>query len=121
VATREAVVKDPVALYESSLQSITDVCAAPWFSEQLAAARAGDELAWRHISGSCLPRVLDIARQKWQPGCSFGLLDLVREGNTVLARAIEEFDGDTADEFLRELTRKVESRLTLATEHPGMP
>jgi hypothetical protein len=111
---------DPVALYESSLRSITDVCADPWFSGQVAAARAGSEPARRRIAGSCLPRVLEIARRKWQPGCSLGLLDLIREGNTVLARSIEEFDGDTADEFLRELTRKVESRLTAATEHPGM-
>jgi hypothetical protein len=48
-------------------------------------------------------------------------LDLAREGNTVLGRTIKEFDGHTADEFLRELTQKVESRLTFVMEHPKMP
>jgi len=107
-----------LALYESGLQSITDVCADPWFSEQLAAARTGDELAWQRIAGSCLLRVLGIARAKWQPGCTAGLLDLARESNTVLGRTIKEFDGNTAEEFLRELTQKVERRITMVMEHP---
>jgi hypothetical protein len=29
-------------------------------------------------------RSLEIAKQKWQPGCTLGLFDLVQEGNAVL-------------------------------------
>jgi DNA-directed RNA polymerase sigma subunit (sigma70/sigma32) len=103
------------------LQSITDICAEPWFSEQLAAGRTGDESARQRIAGSCLLRVLEIAKQGWQPGCAPSLLDLVREGNTVLERTINELDGDAAEAFLRELTQRVESRLTVVMEHPEMP
>jgi DNA-directed RNA polymerase sigma subunit (sigma70/sigma32) len=121
LATREAVVESPIALYESGLRAISDVCADPWFSEQLAAARTGDESARQRIARSCLLRVLKIAKQEWQPGGTLGLLDLVREGNTVLGRTIEEFEDNAADAFLRELTQRVETRLTLVMEHPEMP
>jgi hypothetical protein len=111
----------PSALYESQLRRITDVCTDPWFAEQLAAFRAGDELAWRRISGSCLFRVLDIAKRKWQPRGPLALFDLVQEGNNLLVSTIKGFEGTTANEFLRELTQKVEQRLTLLVEHPEPP
>ena len=110
----------PLVLYEKGLESVTDVCADPWFSEQLAAFRAGDEKAWRRISGSCLRLVLDIAKRKWQPGGPLSVLDLTQEGNVVLVKTIKRFSGGTAEEFLRELTGKVEHRLTLLVEHPGL-
>ena len=110
----------PVALYESQLQSITDVCADPWFAEQLAAFRAGDEIAWRRICGSCLGRVLEIAKRKWHPGCPVGLLDLVQEGNVVLVRTIKRFQDGTATEFLSELTKQVEDRVTAVVEQPDL-
>jgi DNA-directed RNA polymerase sigma subunit (sigma70/sigma32) len=113
-------VESPVAIYESQLREITDVCADPWFAEQLAVFRAGDEMAWRRISGSCLRRVLDIAKRKWQPRCPLELLDLVQEGNNVLVRTIKRFEGGTAAEFLSELTKQVEGRLTLVVEHPDL-
>ena len=90
------------------------------FAEQLAAFRAGDEMAWRRISVSCLGRVLEIAKRTWQPGCPVEVLDLIREGNVVLVRTIEGFDGSTADEFLCELTKQVESRLRMVVEHPDL-
>ena len=37
-----------------------------------------------------------------------------------MVRTIKEFDGNMADEFLRELTQKVERRLTLVMEHPDV-
>src|SRR5262245_12861274 len=110
----------PVALYEAHLRTITDVCADPWFAGQLAAFRSGDEMAWRRISGSCLGRVLEIARRRWHPGCPIGLLDLVQEGNVVLERTIKRFEGSTAAEFLRELTKQVEGRLRVLAEHPDL-
>jgi DNA-directed RNA polymerase sigma subunit (sigma70/sigma32) len=113
-------VDSPIELYESPLRTITDVCADPWFAEQLALSRAGDEAAWRRISGSCLGRVLEIAKRKWRPGCPLGLLDLVQEGNKVLARTIKRFQGSTAAEFLCELTKQVEGRLTVVIEHPDL-
>ena len=110
----------PLTLYETQLGTSTDVCADPWFAEQLVAIRTGDEAAWRRISGSCLGRVLEIAKRKWQPGCPIGLLDLVQEGNRVLVRTIKRFAGSTADEFLGELTTQVESRLQIVVEHPDL-
>ncbi len=109
-----------IALYESQVCAITDVCADPWFSRQLAAHRGGDEFAWRLISGSCLHQVLNIAKQKWRRESSLGLLELVQEGNVVLVRTIRIFKGNTAAEFLGELTKQVESRLTLLLEHPDL-
>ena len=50
--------------------------------------RAGDGVAWRRISGSCLGQVLQIAKRAWQPGCLVALLDLVQEGNRVLVRIL---------------------------------
>ena len=111
---------DPLALYEMQLRTITDVCADPWFAGQIAAIHAGDEAAWRRISRSCLGQVLEIAKRTWQPGCPVGLLDLVQEANRVLVRTIKRFAGSTADEFLRELTKQVESRLRIVVEHPDL-
>ena len=110
----------PLTLYEMQLRTITAVCADPWFAEQLAAIRTGDEAAWRRISGSCLGRVLEIAKRTWQPGCPVGLLDLVQEGNRVLVWTIKRFAGSTADEFLGQLTKLVESRLRIVVEHPDL-
>jgi hypothetical protein len=109
-----------LVLYEMQLRTITDVCADPWFAEQFAAMRAGDEAAWRRISGSCLYRVLAIAKRTWRPGCPVRLLDLVQEGNRVLVRTIKRFAGSTADEFLCELTKQVEGRLRIVVEHPDL-
>jgi hypothetical protein len=64
--------------------------------------------------------VLQIAKRIGQPGCPVALLDLVQEGNRVLVRTIKRFAGGTADEFLGELTRKVESRLRNVAEHPDL-
>jgi DNA-directed RNA polymerase sigma subunit (sigma70/sigma32) len=119
-ANWETRVDSPVELYESHFRTITDVCADPWFAEQFAAFRGGDEMAWRRISGSCLDRVLEIAKGKWQPGSALGLLDLVQEGNVVLVRTIKRFKGSTAAEFLSELTKQVEARLTVVVEHPDL-
>jgi hypothetical protein len=111
---------DPLALYEKQLRTIKEVCADPWFAEQLAASRAGDKMAWRRISGSCLGRALKIAKRVWHPGSPVELLDLVQEGNRVLVRTIKKFAGSTADEFLSELTKQVEGRLRIVVEHPDL-
>jgi hypothetical protein len=113
-------VDSPVAIYESHLGTITDVCVDPWFAEQLAAFRGGDEQAWRRISGSCLGRVLEMAKRMWQPEGPLGLLDLVQEGNRVLVSTIKRFQGRTAPEFLDELTKLVEARLRIVVEHPDL-
>ena len=113
--------KDPLTFYEEGLREITDVCVDPWFQEQLAASRAGDSLAWRRISGSCLRRVLDFAKRKWSPGCVLSVLDLAQEGNVILVQTIERFRGTTAPEFLRELDDQVEQGLTLLLARPRSP
>jgi hypothetical protein len=104
----------------AALRMITEVCADLWFAEQLAAMRTGDKAARRRISGSCLGRVLEIAKRTWQPGCPVGLLDLVQEANRVLVRTTKRFAGRAADEFLGELTKQVESRLRIVVEHPDL-
>jgi hypothetical protein len=72
---------------------------------------------WRRKVGiSQIPENRD--RRSSPPGLGKGTGDV---GRDVLARAIKEFDGDSADEFLRELAQEVESRLTLVMEHPEMP
>ncbi len=111
---------DFLELYEAQLNLFSDVCADPWFAEQLVAVRAGDELALQRIGGSCLRQVLAIAKRKWRPDGQVPLLELVREGNTTLVQMIRQFRGDTAEEFLRELTARVEWRLTLLMEHPDL-
>jgi DNA-directed RNA polymerase sigma subunit (sigma70/sigma32) len=108
----------PLELYESQVTEITDVCADAWFAEQLTRCRAGDRAASRRISESCLARVLAIAKKHWRPDCSAPLLDAVQEGNAALAKAIKQFSGNTADEFLREMTAAVERRVILFLQHP---
>jgi hypothetical protein len=116
----EAIVHTPLAMYEAALQTITDVCADPWFAEQMELSQRGDELAWRRISCSCLRLVLEIAKRKQHPDSSWSVLRLAEEGNMVLVRTIKQYTGTTAEDFLRELTRQVEHRLTMLVEHPGM-
>jgi DNA-directed RNA polymerase sigma subunit (sigma70/sigma32) len=110
-------VDEPVALYERHITAIADVCADPWFSEQLTFCRAGDDAARRRISGSCLWHVLQVARRTWQPGCAISLLDLIQEGNATLVDAIDQFTGETAEQFLFLMRTQVESRLTSLVEH----
>jgi hypothetical protein len=111
----------PLEVYESRLGEITHVCADPWFTEQMAHYRAGDEAAWRRISGSCLGRVHAIVKKHWQPNSSTTLLDAVQEGNAALVTAVKRFSGTTADEFLREMTAKVEHGIVLFLQHPDQP
>ena len=47
-------------------------------------------------------------------------LAAVQEGNVVLVRTIKRFEGSTAAEFLCELTKQVEGRLTVVVEHPDL-
>ncbi|MEX2121149.1 MAG: hypothetical protein WD847_16270 [Pirellulales bacterium] len=108
----------PIELYESRIAEITDVCADPWFAEQLARYRAGDQAALRRICESCLASVLAIAKVRWRPDSPGALLDAVQEGNGALMRAAMRFSGNTADEFLRELTAAVERRIILFLQHP---
>jgi hypothetical protein len=105
--------------YEAHLDSITDVCTDPWFGEQLALSRAGDEQARRRICGSCLRLVLDVARRRWRPHSLLSLLEFVEEGNAILLKTVKRFGGSTAPEFLRQLTQNVESWYTTLLEHPG--
>src|SRR5947199_10842623 len=111
----------PIEIYESRLGEITDVCADPWFTRQLARYRAGDEAAWRRISGSCLGRVLAIAKKHWRPDSPATLLDVVQEGNVALVKTIKRFSGTTPDEFLQQMTAAVERRNVLFLQHPDAP
>jgi DNA-directed RNA polymerase sigma subunit (sigma70/sigma32) len=111
-------VESALETYESRLRDVNFVCADPWFSEQLAACRAGDESAWRRISESCLGLVLDIAKRTWQVNCALDLLDLTQEGNAVLAQTIRRFTGHTASEFVGELTQRARQRLEFQVDHP---
>jgi hypothetical protein len=111
---------NPLALYEAKIRAVADVCADPWFGEQLSAFRAGDELALRRISGSALSIVLDLAKRTWYSGCPVELLDLVQEGNAVLVDTIRSFCGKTAEEFIGELRRQVELRFRSLVEHPDL-
>jgi hypothetical protein len=106
-------------MYESLLHEVTDVCADPWFAEQLAVSRAGDEQARRRICGSCLRVVLAIAKRRWQPESLLSPLEFVEEGNVILMKTVRRFSGSTAAEFLRQLTQNVESWYTALLEHPG--
>lgn len=112
----------PFVLYEEQVVqvSLTYVCTDPWFSAQLAASRRGDEEALRLICGSCLLPVLNIAKRLRPPDCPIDILDLVQEGNSILLQTIRTFQGKSADEFLRELTAKVEHRLTVLIQHPDL-
>ena len=105
--------------YESKLQLVSDTCADPWFAEQLALSRAGDQDARRRISGSCLRMVLDMAKRRWRPDSQLSLLEFVEEGNAALIKTIKRFGGSTASEFLRELTQNVESWYRTLLEHPA--
>jgi hypothetical protein len=109
----------PLEMYESGLGMVADVCADPWFTEQLTLSRAGDEQAKRKISGSCLRLVLGIAKRRWQSESLLSLLEFVEEGNVVLMKAIKRFRSGSAQEFLQQLTQNVESWYTTLLEHPG--
>jgi hypothetical protein len=106
-------------MYEAHLCLVTDVCADPWFGEQLALSRAGDEQARRRICGTCLRLVLDTAKQRWSPNSRLSLLEFVEEGNVILMKTVQRFDGSTAAEFLQQLTQNLESWYTMLLEHPG--
>jgi DNA-directed RNA polymerase sigma subunit (sigma70/sigma32) len=108
-------------IYESHLSAITDVCTDPWFAEQLALYRAGDEAAWRRISASCLGQVLTIVKQHWRRGSPATLLDAVQEGNAAVVKAIKEFSGSTAHEFLPQMNAAVKRRIVLFLQHPHGP
>src|SRR4051794_31310369 len=97
---------------ESQLHLVADNCADPWFAEQLAMSRAGDEEARRRICGSCLRLVLEVAKRRWRPDCLLSLLEFVEEGNAILMKTMRRFAGSTAPEFLRQLTQNVESWYT---------
>jgi len=86
--------------------------------EQLALSRAGDEQARRRICGSCLRLVLDIAKSRWRSDGPLDLLEFVQEGNRVLMKTVTSFAGSSAEEFLHELTLKVNSWFNLLVEHP---
>lgn len=111
---------DPFAIYEEQVEAITEACVDPWFGAQFAAYRAGDETAWRAISGRCLRLVLRIAKRTWKPGTRLSALDLVQEGNWELVRTIRGFPGGTAEKFLREVNERVAQRLTLLIQHPDL-
>jgi DNA-directed RNA polymerase sigma subunit (sigma70/sigma32) len=111
--------QDGLEIYEAQLQQIAEVCADPWFKEQLALSRAGDEDALRRISGSCLRLVLDICRKRWRADGPLELLELVQEGNHILVRTVKRFSGSDAQQFLREVRQNVEAWFTLLFEHPG--
>jgi hypothetical protein len=108
----------PLEIYESRLAEIADVCTDPWFTERLAEYRTGDEKAWRRISGSCLGRVLAIAKSHWRPDSPVTLLEAVQQGNRALVKTIKGFSGGTADEFLRQMISAVERRVMLFLQHP---
>jgi hypothetical protein len=105
--------------YLSQLRLVSDVCADPWFTEQLALSRAGDQDAGRRISGSCLRLVVEIAKRWWRPDSGLSLLEFVEEGNVALMKRVKRFGGSTASEFLGELTQNVESWYRTLLEHPG--
>jgi hypothetical protein len=98
----------PLELFEAQLDLITDVCVDPWFREQLALSRSGDEQARRRISGSCLRLVLNTAR-RWSPESPLSLLGLAEDGNRILMKTVKQFHGSTAAEFLQELIQNLES------------
>ena len=71
------------------------------------------------IGGSCLRLVLDLAKNRWQPGCGLDLIDLVQDGNVTLVRTIKEFNGSGAEAFLAQLTKKVENTFAALLKSPG--
>ena len=47
-------------------------------------------------------------------------LHLYNWNNYIAPQTIKRFEGETARQFLRELERRVEHRLTLLVEHPDL-
>ena len=101
---------EAVKTYESQLEWVTYFCVDPWFASQLAKCRQGDEYAWRRICESCLRIVLDIAKEKCGED-NPRLLDVVQEGNQILAGLPKNFSGSTAEQFLAKLCAALNEKL----------
>lgn len=112
---------DPVELYLAQVAEIAnDSCDDSWFPEALSKYRAGDELAGREISGSCLGIVVRIAKAKWTEKSRVGLLDLIQEGNASLMNTLVRFTGSKAREFVERVEQNVDRRLKMLLEQPWL-
>jgi DNA-directed RNA polymerase sigma subunit (sigma70/sigma32) len=116
----EVAVQPALEVYEAELRRLTEGanCTDPWFTEQLARARTGDEDAGRAICGSCLKLVLEIAKKEWRAESPLNMLEWVQEGNAVLMKFVKRFTGSGAEEFLRQLGQQIPAWFTLLTQHP---
>src|SRR5258708_39370195 len=106
-------------IYRSSLVGLP-VCEDSWFARELAKYRSGNSEARGRILSSCLPTVLRIAESNWREDCGIPLLDLMQEGNAELVRALKEFSGCGASEFVQYVEGRVQYRITLWVEHPSL-
>lgn len=102
----------PTAQSDWQMSRVREECRDPWFVEELARARSGDESAYLKIYGSCLKIPLRIARAKWTADCKLSLEDLVRAGNLELMRTLKHFSGCYAPEFIRQVEQNVDLQLT---------
>ena len=92
--------QSPLETYESTIRSIPSSFDERWFSEQLAAWRAGDETAFRRISERHLVAVFEIAKQICSSlGADDKLLDAIQAGNAALVDVFAEFRDGTAEQF----------------------
>jgi DNA-directed RNA polymerase specialized sigma subunit len=111
---------DPIERYMSLIAQIPDGLPDPWFAEQMARCRAGDEAALRQLSERCLKRVLTLAKKHWRADGPTSWLDTVQVGNAVLVKAIRECSANKAEEFLQQMTVVVERSIILFLQHPDL-
>jgi hypothetical protein len=108
-------VASPIQTYRSALGG-QPPCADPWFADTLSRWRAGDDGAWREISGRCLARVLDAVERRFPDRGEEALLDLVQDANAALVRAIKSFPGTSATDFFAHLDRELGRELDVLAE-----
>ncbi len=90
-------------------------CEEAWFQDRWRLCQAGDEMAAREISGSCLRFALQIAQARAADFPQYHLLDVVEEANAGLMNAVQSFRGGNKDDFVRFAEVCIQQRLgTLA-------
>jgi hypothetical protein len=106
----EVAVETAMSIYRQRIRELP-ACSADWFTEALARARAGDEMARRTIQGGCGSRVLSVVEARYANATDEELLGLVQDANVALERVVETFSGESVEEFLPHLDAAIERQL----------
>lgn len=87
-------------------------CDDSWFAEALASYRQGDESAGVRIARSCIRFGYEIAEQILGEHANPNLeLKLLRSAFAVAIESIDQFEGDSAEEFVRYSKTFIRNRL----------